>query len=123
MNTDVVKINRTASEDKQLLDVMTNLVVLGMVGFNDNGPISYNFFKNRASVHKYSGSRTRKIVYVGVPKRNLFAFYTSNGSDAECLKEAYEYYTQLVKGDVSPFLEKDVQWTSGGILMIYRETI
>lgn len=89
-----------------------NLKDLGLMGMN-NQPLSYTGFKNRASVHKY-GSKY-KIVFVGVPKRNLFGFYTMYGNDSIVLKEAYEMYCRLVKGDLTDYDNNDIQWGNNGI--------
>ena len=92
-----------------------NLKDLGLMGF-DNTPLSYTGFKNRASVHKYG---KYKIVVVGIPKSNLFGFYTMYGTDSEVLKEAYSMYFNLVKGSIEEYNSGDIQWGNCGIPLKY----
>lgn len=94
-----------------------NLKALGLMSLNDNTPLSYTGFKNRASVHKYGGKY--KIVFVGLPKSNLFGFYTMYGSDSKVMKEAYDMYWKLVKCDMENYNEGDVQWGNCGIPLGY----
>lgn len=94
-----------------------NLKVLGLMGIEDNMPLSYTGFKNRASVHKYGNKY--KIVFVGFPRKNLFGFYTMYGTDSEVMKEAYDMYCRLVKGDMTDYDNDDVQWGNCGIPLSY----
>lgn len=72
--------------------------------------LSFSKFKNRATVHKYgSGTEQRKIVYCGQPKEILFAFYVENDIDLNTLREAYNWYKRLVKGDTTPIDEGNVR--------------
>lgn len=100
--------------NEQLVD---NLKYLGLVDLKTNKPVSYSGFKNRASVHRY-GSQY-KVVYVGHPKQNLFGFYTMYGNDSQVMKEAYEMFVSLVKGDMQGYNEGDVQWGNAGIPIGY----
>lgn len=93
------------------------LKYLGLVDIDNNEPLSYTGFKNRASVHPYD--KKYKIVFVGIPRKNLFGFYTMYGSDSAVMKEAYEMYVRLVKGDLTEYLDDDVQWGNGGIPLTY----
>ena len=100
--------------NEQLVD---NLKLLGLVNLSTNKPISYSGFKNRASVHKYGDSY--KIVFVGHPKQNLFGFYVMYGNDSQVMKEAYDMFISLVKGNMEDYNEGDVQWGNGGIPIGY----
>jgi hypothetical protein len=93
-----------------------NLKVLGLMGIDNNKPLSYTGFKNRASVHKYG---KYKVVFVGFPRKNLFGFYTMYGADSEVMKEAYDMYVRLVKGDITDYNDDDVQWGNCGIPLSY----
>ena len=95
----------------------TNLKSLGLMSIETNKPISYSGFKNRASVHKYGDSY--KIVFVGQPKQNLFGFYVMYGNDSQVMKEAYDMFISLVKGNMEDYNEGDVQWGNGGIPIGY----
>ena len=90
---------------------------LGLMSIENNTPLSYTGFKNRASVHKYGGKY--KIVFVGHPRQNLFGFYTMYGTDSQVLKEAYDMYWKLVKGDIEGYNEGEVQWGNCGIPLSY----
>jgi hypothetical protein len=87
------------------------------MGMNENIPLSYTGFKNRASIHKYNNKY--KIVFVGLPKKNLFGFYTMYGNDSKVMKEAYEMYFKLVKGDMRDYNDGDIQWGNCGIPLGY----
>jgi hypothetical protein len=96
-----------------------NLKVLGLMGIDNNKPLSYSGFKNRASVHKYG--KNYKVVFIGHPKQNLFGFYVMWGADSQVMKEAYELYVSLVKGDITGYDEGDIQWGNCGIPISYGE--
>jgi hypothetical protein len=100
--------------NEQLVD---NLKLLGLVRLDDNKPISYSGFKNRSSVHKYDNKY--KVVFVGQPKENLFGFYTMYGNDTDVMREAYEMFVNLVKGDMESYNEGDIQWGNAGIPIGY----
>lgn len=93
-----------------------NLCKLGLISIDDK-PLSYSAFKNRASVHKYGGQY--KIVFVGLPKQNLFGFYTMYGTDSQVMKEAYGMYCRLVDGDMEDYNDGDVQWGNCGFPISY----
>lgn len=100
--------------NEQLVD---NLKWLGLVSLDTNKPISYTGFKNRASVHKYGNKY--KVVFVGHPTQNLFGFYTMYGNDSEVMKEAYEMFVDLVKGNMEGYNEGNIQWGNAGIPIGY----
>lgn len=89
------------------------------MGIDNNKPLSYSGFKNRASVHKYG--KNYKVVFVGHPRQNLFGFYTMYGPDSDVMKEAYDMYVSLVKGDMTGYNEGDIQWGNCGIPISYSE--
>lgn len=100
--------------NEQLIE---NLKLLEMVNLNTNKPVSYSGFKNRASVHKYG--RTNKIVFLGAPKLNLFGFYVVWGNDSQVMKEAYEMFLNLLKGDMTDYNFGELQWGNAGIPISY----
>ena len=89
------------------------------MGIDNNKPLSYSGFKNRASVHKYG--KNYKVVFVGHPRQNLFGFYVMWGADSNVMKEAYDLYVSLVKGDMTGYNEGDIQWGNCGIPISYSE--
>jgi hypothetical protein len=100
--------------NEQLID---NLKLLGLVNLSTNKPIAYSGFKNRASVHKYG--KNYKIVFVGQPKENLFGFYVMYDNDTKAMKESYEMFVSLVKGNMDDYDNGDVQWGNAGIPLSY----
>ena len=96
---------------------------LNLLGLRVDGkPVPYSVFKNKASIHKYgNGRQSRKIVFVGQPKENLFGFYGlySKDTDINTMKDAYMVYTQLIKGDFSVYEDKIVQHGNCGIPIVY----
>lgn len=98
--------------------IQSKLKKLGLIS-EDGKPLSYAAFKNRATISRFSGRRKYKAVFVGQPKDNLFGFYTMYGTDPEVMKEAYDYFIQLVKGNSEPYDEGDVQWGNCGIPIAY----
>jgi hypothetical protein len=102
------------------------LEMLGLVRLEKNSrfsfykPVSYSAFKNRASIHRYGKSSKYKIVFIGQPKQNLFGFYVSYDVDSQAMKEAYEMFVNLVKGNMADYLRDDVQWGNCGIPLVYQ---
>lgn len=94
-----------------------NLKLLGLMSIDTNKPLSYSGFKNRASVHRYGNQY--KVVFVGHPKQNLFGFYTIWGNDSEVMREAYDMYVRLVKGNMEDYAAGEVQWGNAGIPISY----
>jgi hypothetical protein len=90
--------------------LIDNLKYLGLVSIEDNAPVSYSGFKNRASVHNYDNKY--KIVFVGQLRKNLFGFYVVWGTDSQVMKEAYEMFTNLVKGSMTDYLNDEIQWSN-----------
>ena len=101
---------------EQLID---NLKCLGLISIESEKPISYSGFKNRASVHKYG--KTNKIVFVGHPKQNLFGFYVMYDNDTNAMKEAYQMFLKLAKGDMEGYNYNDIQWGNAGIPLGYGD--
>jgi hypothetical protein len=96
-------------QDYFLLDKLDDLGVI----LSDGRPVSYKLFKNRASIHSYG--EDGKIVFLGIPNKNLFGFYIDNGVDSDVMKTAYGMFVDFVKGDGTLFTDKYLQWTDGGI--------
>lgn len=87
--------------------LMQKLRELHMVS-DKNVPVTFPAFKNRAMVHKYG--KDYKVVFLGIPSKNLFGFYVMYGTDMEVMREAYGMYLRLVQGDMEDYNEKDLQW-------------
>ncbi len=102
--------------------IQQRLSKLGLIDEGGN-PVLYSKFKNLASIHRYSGrGNTYKVVFIGQPKENLFGFYAAfaNDNDPLVMKEAYANFLKLVKGDITPYEDGDVQWGNTGIPVVYK---
>jgi len=97
--------------------IRTKLKRAGLLDMNGN-PLPYAQFKNYASIQRY-GSK-HKIVFIGQPKENLFGFYVMYDSDPAVLKEAYNWYVRIARGDLSPIDDGDVMVGNSGIPIEYK---
>ncbi len=99
--------------------IQTKLLKLGLI--NDDGtPVLYSKFKNRATIQRY-GPKSKKVIYIGQPNVSLFGFYPFDevGHDSVVLKDAYQNYVKLVKGNDEPYRFGTVEWTAGVIPVKY----
>ena len=96
---------------------LTKLKQLGMVT-SDGSAVSLTAFKNRASIHRYGGDKL-KIVFLGIPNKNLWGFYVMYDNDNIVIKDAYKMYQKLVNGDMSDFKAGDIQWGNAAIPVVY----
>jgi hypothetical protein len=103
-------------KELNITQIKNKLKLLGLIT-NEGKPISYSSFKNKASVHRYG--KKYKIVFIGIPKTNLFGFYTMYNTDMLVMKEAYSLFLELVNDNIEPYTNKDVQWTNRGIPLTY----
>jgi hypothetical protein len=99
--------------------LIENLKLLGLVGLENDKPISYSGFKNRASIHKYG--KKNKIVFVGHPKQNLFGFYVLFDNDTNAMKEAYRMFCKLASGNMVDYNYDNIQWGNAGIPLGYGD--
>jgi hypothetical protein len=94
--------------------VLDNLKKIGLID-EFGKPVSYNTWKNKSSIAKYSGGL--KIVFVGFPNENLFGFYIDEPLDNEAMKESYAWFLKLVKGKFEP--EMQIEWGDGELPKTY----
>lgn len=100
--------------------LIERLKALDMV--KDGKPVSFKKFKESVSIHDYgTGVRKVKIMFLGQPKENLFAFYPMQAPNPIALKECYENYVSLVNGDWTPLDNGDIIWGNSGIPICYGE--
>lgn len=100
--------------------VKTKLRLLGLIT-EQGKAVSFNKFKEYADAHLY-GSKSNKIyiVYVGLSKENLFAFYPPRTNKAESLKIAYQYYVDTVETEMmQEYLDGNVKWGNCGYPLSY----
>jgi hypothetical protein len=100
--------------------LLERLKVLDML---DNGkPVTFKKFKETVSIHNYGrGTKRLKIIFIGHPKENLFAFYPMQAPNPIALKECYENYVALVNGDWTPLDLGVIIWGNSGIPICYGE--
>jgi hypothetical protein len=82
-------------------------------------PLPYSQFKNFVTIKEYG--RKNRIVFSGIPNETLFAFYVDFGTYPDMLREAYDWYTRIVYGDMGPIYEKNVMIGNSGIPNNYEE--
>lgn len=92
--------------NKQLLQRLRRIHILS----DDNLPITFPAFKNRAMVQRYSGGN--KAVFIGVPSKNIFGFYVKGKNDLDLVKEAYKMYIRLVKNQMDEFESGLIKWST-----------
>lgn len=105
--------------------VMRDFKELGMLGA-DNKPISRNKFNKLASVHTYGrGRKALKIYYFYKDTHvKIYGFYPSQGTKAENLQECYQWYLDIVSGNVEPLdgrFNRDVVFGNSGIPLAYGD--
>ena len=101
------------------MDYVKNLQDINLLD-SEGKPVSYASFKNRTTILKYGkGRKQLKIVFAGIPQKNLFGFYVYTDTDPNVLKEAYEMLKQISRGDMTPIEDKDVQWGNCGMPLAY----
>lgn len=100
--------------------ILGNLVKLELIDSNSK-PISFSAFKNRALIMKYGkqGRNQMKIVVIGIPNENMFGFYVECNPDHLCIKQAYDWFIQLIKG-IENFDEIDIHFGNQGIPLTYK---
>lgn len=104
-----------------LNQIYSRLKKLGLINDN-NEPVLYSRFKNRATIHAYKAGRgVRKVVFIGVPNQNIFGFYSPfiGSTDTQIMKEAYTRFTKLVNGDMSDFEVGQIQWGNCAFPEVY----
>lgn len=84
---------------------------------NTGKPISLNAFKKRLEAH---GNRHNRYYIVGYPKENMFGFYPAiSGTKQDELKQCYQMYLNLIKGEMDDVDDRLVQWGNCGIPLSY----
>lgn len=93
---------------------------LTLIGFIVEGiALSYGNFKNRSTIQRYGNKR---VVFIGVPLKNLFAFYvTCEGDDSSVTREAYDMFRRLAKGDLTGYEQNFIQHATCEIPRRYED--
>ena len=103
---------------KELIEKME---LIGL--YVNNKPISFSKFKTKADAHQY-GYRSSKIyiVYIGLPRQNLFGFYPPRTTKQESLQIAYQYYLSVFESEHhNEFTYGNIAWGVNGYTLSYRK--
>lgn len=84
-----------------------------------NEALIFSQFKNLVTIKEYG--KKNRIVFAGIPNEALIAFYVSYGTYPEMLREAFDWYCQMVKGSMVPIDERNVIIGNNGIPDEYQE--
>lgn len=88
----------------------------------DCKPVTFKAFKEMIDIHDYGrGVSKLKIMYMGHPKENCFAFYPERNPNTIALKECYENYVAIINGDWRPLDNGDVVWGNSGYPLMYAD--
>ncbi len=102
--------------------VMNEFKTIGLIK-EDGRAISKAQFKALASVHQYGkGKEMLNVMYFYInSKECIYGFYPNftGDSKAECLKNAYDMYLDLLNGEMDDFDCADIQRGNCGIPICY----
>ena len=104
---------------QSLSQLHSNLKQLGVTSLVTGKPIPFAAFKNRITIHR-CGNKL-KVVYMGQPEKNLFAFFTVPNNDTNTMIEAYDMFARLANGDLTEYNEGLVQWGNCKIPLGYED--
>jgi hypothetical protein len=84
-------------------------------------PVSFAEFKRRSDVHIYGRSGGKRIiVFIGIPRENLFGFYTLSNTKLESLKDAYHMYKDICFLEDYYINTGNIQWGNCGMPISYN---
>jgi hypothetical protein len=100
--------------------LMFKLKELGLITDSGN-TISYSKFKKMVDVHQYGrGKRRLFIIFVGLPKENLIAFYPPTDLKEEMIKISYSYLVDTIETEMKQeFLDGNIMWGDCGYPLSY----
>jgi hypothetical protein len=99
--------------------VMRDFKSLGMLKA-DNSPISKTSFKKLADIHTYTGgSRTLRIWFFRNTRDCIYGFYPMKDTLQNELNECYEWYLQLVCGNMDSLDDENVMFGNCGLPLTY----
>ena len=96
-----------------------NLTKLGLIV---NGkPVTKKLFTEYADFNQYGrGKPSLYVIYIGVPKENLFGFYPHRRTTkVEALSEAYDMYKNIVLHNDYYYKIDYIQWGNCGYPLSY----
>jgi hypothetical protein len=99
--------------------VMRDFKTLGIV--TENGkPISKSLFTNLADKHKYGTWKNALQIWLFRSSRELmYGFYPMQGTKLEVQKECYQWYLDIVNGNMESIDDEDVMFGNCGIPISY----
>lgn len=99
--------------------VMRDFKTLGIV--TENGkPISKSLFTKEADKHKYGTWKNALQIWIFRSSRELiYGFYPTQGTKLEAQKECYQWYLDIINGNVESLDDEDVVFGNCGIPLKY----
>lgn len=99
--------------------VMKHFVSLGLVDEKLN-PVSKAKFTKLADIHTYGrGKKAFKIWFFRNSRDVMYGFYPMQGNKTDNANECYQYFTDIVSGNVECLDTKDVQFGNCGVPISY----
>jgi hypothetical protein len=99
--------------------MMRDFNELGLFQKNGN-PISKNKFSNLADIHTYGkGSSKLHILIFRNSRERMYGFYPNQGVKPMQLKESYDYFLEIVNGNMDSVDSGDVCFGNCGIPIYY----
>lgn len=93
------------------------------MGLLVNGkPISKSAFVKQADIHQYGNGRNNlKIWYFRNSRECIYGFYPMRGTKAENTNQCYQWYLDIINGNMECVDEHDVMFGNCGIPLAYGE--
>lgn len=86
----------------------------------DGKPISKSLFTKLADIYTFgNGRKALKVWYFRSGRECIYGFYPMQGNQKENQTECYEWYLDIVKGNMEPIDNKDVMFGNCGIPLAY----
>jgi hypothetical protein len=100
--------------------VIRDFQKIGILGSNLK-PISKSLFAKLADIHTYGYGRKNvyHVWYFRNTRECIYGFYPMQGNKKSQLNECYEYYLDLVNGNVESLDVCDVRFGNCGIPLVY----
>lgn len=101
--------------------VLRDFTAIGILPPVNPQPISKTLFTHLADIHVYgTGRKALKVWYFGT-KQCRYGFYPMQGNQRENQAECYQYYCDLISGDMTALDDKEVKFGNCGIPLVYSE--
>lgn len=100
--------------------ILRDFKTLGILGENDK-PISKSLFTKLADIHDFGRGRNKlKVWYFMKSTSLIYGFYPMQGTKAENQNECYQWYLDIINGNMESIDDKDVMFGNCGIPLSYK---